>query len=252
MLSRSGPRLPRRQARPVRPGRKPGLPPGTASRMPYSPTSVGALGPALDLPDAPPCPAPAGGWSVSQDWFDDPVRDYLHAPADQFAEPFATHSGNARILVVEVVSGDVDQARAALTAIYTENLCVVAAPGKHSIADDDKLQATTGKAVLALMDDTALGIYTPIAEDGKIRGEHGPVDAAAIRQVRRDRPRPPDPRSVDPPARPVAFRGCADARMRGCADARVMVCGVSGTGRHAPVSGAARRSAHDRPELHPS
>lgn len=32
-----------------------------------------------------------------------------------------------------------------MTAIYTANLCVVAAPGKHSIADDDELRATTGR-----------------------------------------------------------------------------------------------------------
>lgn len=71
----------------------------------------GALGPGPYRPDTPPCPAPAGGWSASEDWLtlglDDPVRDYLRRHADQYAEPFATHSANARILVVEVVSGDV-------------------------------------------------------------------------------------------------------------------------------------------------
>lgn len=141
-------------------------------RMPYSPTSAGVLGDS-DLPDTPPCPAPAGGWSISEDWLhlglDEPVDDYLRAHADQFAEPFATHSGNARILVVEVVSGDVDQARAALTAIYTENLCVVAAPGGHSIAAEDKLQATTGRALGPLVNDTASGIYLITPEDGKLR-----------------------------------------------------------------------------------
>jgi hypothetical protein len=137
-------------------------------RMPYAPTSAGVLGD-FDLPDTPPCPAPAGGWRDGEDWVDDQVRDYLHAHAAQFAEPFATHVGNARILVVEVVSGDVDQARAALTAIYTDNLCVVAAPGGHSIAAENRLQATTGKAVGALMNDTALGIYLAHSEDGKIR-----------------------------------------------------------------------------------
>ncbi|RZU50847.1 hypothetical protein EV385_2639 [Krasilnikovia cinnamomea] len=137
-------------------------------RMPYKPTSAGAPGDS-DLPDTPPCPAPAGGWRDGEDWNDDQVRDYLHAHADQFAEPFATHLGNARILVVEVVSGDVDQARAALTAIYTDNLCVVAAPGGHSIAAEARLQATTGEAVGALMDDLASGIYGITSEDGKLR-----------------------------------------------------------------------------------
>lgn len=137
--------------------------------MPYSPPSTGTHGDS-DLPDTPPCPAPAGGWRDGEDWSDDHVRDYLHAHAEQFAEPFATHVGNARILVVEVVSGDVDQARAALTAIYTDNLCVVAAPGGHSIAAEERLQATTGNAVGALMDGTGRsGIYLAGSEDGKIR-----------------------------------------------------------------------------------
>ena len=138
-------------------------------RMPYAPTSAGEMGPGPYLPDTPPCPAPAGGWRDGEDWADDQVREYLHAHADQFAEPFATHVGNARILVVEVVSGDLDQARAALTSIYADNLCVVAAPGGHSIAAENRLQATTGEAVGALMNDPALGIYLITPEDGKLR-----------------------------------------------------------------------------------
>jgi hypothetical protein len=139
-------------------------------RLPYTPTSAGDLGSHSDLPDTPPCPAPSGGWRDGEDWIDNQVHEYLHAHADQFAQPFATHVGNARILVVEVVSGDVDRARAALTAIYTDNLCVVPAPGGHSIADQEKLQATTGRAVGALMDDPAAAIYSVTTpRDGKIR-----------------------------------------------------------------------------------
>ena len=139
-------------------------------RMPYSPPSTGRLGDAPDMPDTPPCPAPAGGWRDGQDWSDEPVRDYLRAHAEQFAEPFATHVGNARILVVGVVSGDVDQARAALTAMYTYNLCVVGAPGGRSIAAEDRLQATTGEAIGALMDGTGRSaIYMASSENGRIR-----------------------------------------------------------------------------------
>jgi hypothetical protein len=139
-------------------------------RMPYTAPSTGTPGP-YDLPDTPPCPAPPSGWRDGEDWIDDQVNDYLGAHPEQFAEPFATHVGNARIKVVEVVSGDVDQARAALTAIYTDNLCVVAAPGKHSIADEQRLQATTGEAVAALMDGPPerSGIYSAGSQDGKIR-----------------------------------------------------------------------------------
>jgi len=46
---------------------------------------------------------------------------------------------------------------------------VVAAPGGHSIAAERRLWATTGKAVEALMDDPAAGIYTAQSEGGRIR-----------------------------------------------------------------------------------
>jgi hypothetical protein len=137
-------------------------------QLPYAPTSAGTLRDSY-LPDTPPCPAPAAGWRDGEDWSDGQVHDYLHAHADQFAQPFATHVGNARILVVEVVNGDVDQARAALTAIYTDNLCVVAAPGGRTIADENNLRATTGEAVGALMDGGDSGIYTFAVDDSKIR-----------------------------------------------------------------------------------
>ncbi|WP_212987577.1 hypothetical protein [Actinoplanes auranticolor] len=65
--------------------------------------------------------------------------------------------------------GDVARAWAALTAVSTANLCVVAAPGERSLADDDKLEAATGKAVEALMNDRDLGIYLAGPEDGKMR-----------------------------------------------------------------------------------
>jgi hypothetical protein len=138
-------------------------------QRPYAPTSAGVPGPGPDVPDTPPCPAPAGGWRDGEESIDHRVHRYVHAHADRFAAPFATHAGNARVLVVPVVRGDVDQARTALTAIYHDNLCVVAAPGGRSIAADDKLQATTGEAVAAVMDDPAMGIYLVTPEDGRLR-----------------------------------------------------------------------------------
>ena len=43
-------------------------------------------------------------------------------------------------------------------------------PGGHSIAAEERLQATTGTAVGALMDGTGRsGIYSAASEDGKIR-----------------------------------------------------------------------------------
>ncbi|PWK40077.1 hypothetical protein [Actinoplanes xinjiangensis] len=142
-------------------------------QMPYSPSSAGSGGSVYDLPLTPPCAAPPGGWPADEEWgtpeVEDPLRDYLRAHADRFAEPFATHSGDARILVVRVVDGDVAEARAALAAVYTANLCVVAAPGSRTIAADEELRATVGQAVGALMDDRSLGIYSAAPEDGKMR-----------------------------------------------------------------------------------
>lgn len=68
-----------------------------------------------------------------------------------------------------MVSGDVDRARAALTAIYDDDLCVVAAPGGHGLADEDELQATTGEVLGTLMNDPASGIYGVTSEDGRLR-----------------------------------------------------------------------------------
>lgn len=139
-------------------------------QLPYAPSPAGELGDGPVLPDSPPCPAPPGGWRAGEDTgSDDRIRDHLRAHPDRFAEPFATHSGNARILVVEVVRGDIERARTELTAIDPGNLCVVAAPGGRSIAEDDELQATAGTAVRALMNDPASGIYLTSPEDGRIR-----------------------------------------------------------------------------------
>ncbi|MEV4282968.1 hypothetical protein [Actinoplanes xinjiangensis] len=142
-------------------------------QMPYSPSSAGSGGSVYDLPLTPPCVAPPGGWPADDEWgtpeVEDPLRDYLRAHADRFAEPFATHSGDARILVVRVVRGDVAEARAALTAVYTANICVVAAPGSRTIAADEELRATVGQAVGTLMGDRSLGIYSAAPEDGRMR-----------------------------------------------------------------------------------
>lgn len=141
--------------------------------LPYTPSSAGAGWLPAALPETPPCPAPAGGWSTATDWgspeVEDPLRNYLHAHADQFAEQYVTHLDGARIMVVTVVKGDVDRARQALDAIYTANLCVVAAPGERSIAADEQLQATTGEAVGELMNEQAWEIYTANADDGRMR-----------------------------------------------------------------------------------
>ncbi|MEU4157216.1 hypothetical protein [Actinoplanes sp. NPDC026670] len=141
--------------------------------LPYAPTSAGAGWLASPLPQTPPCSAPPGGWSEKKDWgtpeVEDPLRNYLHEHADQFAEQYVTHLNGARIMVVTVVKGDVEKARKALEAIYTANLCVVGAPGERSLAADEELQATVGAATRDLMGDNISGVYMARQEEDRIR-----------------------------------------------------------------------------------
>jgi hypothetical protein len=65
----------------------------------------------------------------------------------------------ATVLVVEVVQGDADQARAELVKHFTGNLCVVARPGKPSIADQDRLERDLRPTLDRLMGNPANGIY---------------------------------------------------------------------------------------------
>jgi hypothetical protein len=119
-----------------------------------------------------PCAAPAGGWRTDEDadnpvvW--EPINSYLTAHPQQYAAPYVAYAGPAHVLVVQVVSGDVDQARTALKAIYPANLCVVGRPGHRSIADDQELAATVGKPIGELMNENSLGIYLAQPEDGRM------------------------------------------------------------------------------------
>lgn len=113
--------------------------------------------------DPPPCPAPAGGWPRDTGVRDSTaLHNYVHVEhPDQFTTPWiaypdgfpsATDLDVTTVLVVEVVNGDLEAARAALDSGYDGSLCVIAArPGQPSIAD---LEKTAGLVQPLLADRT--------------------------------------------------------------------------------------------------
>jgi hypothetical protein len=108
-------------------------------------------------PDDVPCPAPGGGWKAD-DGNTVPARNalagYVRARPERFADirvgyPVTTSSGNVSVMVVPVVSGEVDSTQRELEAVYEGNLCVTR--GVLSIAEGQRLAARVG----ALKNDTA-------------------------------------------------------------------------------------------------
>ncbi|GAA2553067.1 hypothetical protein GCM10010435_24290 [Winogradskya consettensis] len=121
--------------------------------------------PAPTMPDEPPCPAPAGGWKTDAGDRTELYKYLDEQHPDQFRPVWVAHPGGVEVLVIEVVKGDAAQARGELAKRYTGNLCVVATPGRPSIADQRKLTETVGDAVGDLMDDHANGIYATATGD---------------------------------------------------------------------------------------
>ncbi len=126
-----------------------------------------------DVPtyDPPPCPAPEGGWR------DGPADNSKIIPyvteqhPDQFRMPWAAYPAGGpssattgtqavEVLVIEVVSGDLDAARRELRSRYDGNLCVVSAAGKLSIADQQRILSTARPALDQLMADRSSGIWS--------------------------------------------------------------------------------------------
>jgi hypothetical protein len=123
-----------------------------------------------------PCDPPPGGWQRTSEVGGGPaLRDYLAQHSDQFAEPWiawpeGTPGPNTAapdfftkpaVFVIEVVSGDVDQARAELSRVYAGNLCVVRAePEVRSSAEVNRNRAALADRVLPLMNERRNGIYS--------------------------------------------------------------------------------------------
>ncbi len=128
-------------------------------------------------PPSVPCPRPSGGWQSDPDAsYADPayaaaLNDYIERQhPERFRRPWVAHPEGVRVLVVEVVSGDVDHARRELQRRYAGSLCVVARPGRPSLADQKRINDTVGTAVARLMDDRANGIYRA-ENDDTVRAE---------------------------------------------------------------------------------
>ncbi|GAA2995878.1 hypothetical protein [Actinokineospora diospyrosa] len=137
--------------------------------------------PASTPPDpAVPCPAPGGGWLTNNDADTKDLHRYVvdEHPED-FRQPWIAWpngfpSGNvptedvarqARVMVVEVVHGELADVRKALESRYTGNLCVVAAGAGLSIADQAHVRDATEKAIEPFLNDPAFGIYATSAAD---------------------------------------------------------------------------------------
>ncbi|MBM7772625.1 hypothetical protein JOD54_002829 [Actinokineospora baliensis] len=133
-------------------------------------------------PPAPavPCQPPAGGWQPYRDVDSKELHRYVvEEHPEDFRQPWVAWpngfpSGNAptedmltqaRVMVVEVVHGDVAEARKALEARYTGNLCVVPAGDGLSIADQEHVRAATEKAIEPFLRDPKYGVYATSAAD---------------------------------------------------------------------------------------
>jgi hypothetical protein len=106
-------------------------------------------------PDDVPCPAPTTGWKSNNA---NTIREqnalvvYIRARPERFADVRAGYTGKVSVMVVPVVSGDLDSTQRELEAVYKTNLCVTR--GVLSIAEANRL----AQRVAALIDHTANSI----------------------------------------------------------------------------------------------
>ncbi len=126
-----------------------------------------------------PCPAPPGGWSTGpadgkalHDYVFDDHPEQFRQPQIVYPQGVPTSASVApdfvQVLVVEVVAGDLDQARQELQRRYDGNLCVVGRPGQSSLSDLARLQIESRPAVDALLRDPATGVYSTGNSDDRI------------------------------------------------------------------------------------
>jgi hypothetical protein len=98
--------------------------------------------------------------------------EYVGKHPDQFRPVWAAYPGKfpdstapatlaavVKVLVVEMVDGDIETVRPDLTSRYAGNLCLVATPGRPSIADQVAARAEVRPPLDRLMEDEANGIY---------------------------------------------------------------------------------------------
>lgn len=142
----------------------------TSQGVPAEPTL-----PALPPLDPVPCEPPPGGWRGSYDIDGRAVHEYIEQHPGQFAAPWVawpdgppgttTAAPDAlekpAVLVIEVISGDVDQARTELSRIATGNLCVARArPGVRPSGELQRSADEIMKRLDPVMQDRRNGIYS--------------------------------------------------------------------------------------------
>jgi hypothetical protein len=146
-------------------------PAGTLTVTEQGPPVADNHGP-VSVPRDTPCPPPPGGWVNGVDANSVDLHNYVYRDhPDRFRPFYVTYPNGVQsgpsppgdvpvVLVVEVVQGDVDQARQELIAHYGGNLCVVAAqPGAASIADQERFVEETRDKLSPLMHDPGAGVY---------------------------------------------------------------------------------------------
>ncbi len=122
-----------------------------------------------------PCPSPPGGWQPKDTgpMLGDTLQNYVdNVHPEQFKHPWTAYPyggppdgrtenwNSTSVLVVEVVKGDVDEARRELEKRYPGNLCVISSPGQQSIADYNKVKDIADQQLRALAMDRANNIYS--------------------------------------------------------------------------------------------
>ncbi|MEV4516294.1 hypothetical protein AB0K00_45945 [Dactylosporangium sp. NPDC049525] len=142
-------------------------------------TGQGAPAPATPtaVDDGVPCPTPKGGWKAGGDADSNAMHQYIYEQhPDRFRplrvgwpDGFPTGATDgpqpAQVMVVEVVSGDAAAEEQQLRKLFAGNLCVVAAPGRPSIARQQQLRDQVSAGIEPLMRDPANGIYTMGGDD---------------------------------------------------------------------------------------
>ncbi|MFF5227802.1 hypothetical protein [Dactylosporangium sp. NPDC000521] len=136
-----------------------------------------AAAPPVTLDDTVPCGAPKGGWKPGGGADGIAMHRYVYEQhPDRFrplrvAYPDGPPTGATagpqptEVMVVEVVAGDAAGEEQRLRKLFDGNLCVVAAPGRPSIARQEQLREQVSAGLDPLMADPASGIWAVGGDD---------------------------------------------------------------------------------------
>ena len=132
---------------------------------------------AVEFDDTVPCPTPKGGWKPGGDADRNAMHQYIYEQhPDRFRQlrvaypdgpPTGVTTGPqpTQVTVVEVVAGDPAKEEQQLHKLFDGNLCVVAAPGRPSLARQEQLREQVTAGLDPLMSDPANGIWSVGGDD---------------------------------------------------------------------------------------